>query len=97
MPLSYGWSLVRDAATGDAFFERKGYALNPGEFAAMSQARTIYREMKRKLDEMDWTGFKSDDFDWQGLDRACFALELSLRERERWSPELKQTGVGVTA
>lgn len=90
--LPHGWSLVRDAATGRAFFERRGHRISAYEFAGQPEARTVFRGIKRRLDAMDASGYKADDRDWYAIDWAKIALQTSLQAQRRWSPELLETG-----
>ena len=53
----------------------------------------MFRDLKRRLDTMDVTGHKADDFNWRAMDRAKIALQLSLRTHWRWEPSLLETGV----
>lgn len=92
--LSLGWSLLRDSATGYPWFERRGHRLHPAEFSAMSEARTIFREIKARLDEWDHTRL-GDDQDFAALDKAKLGLQVALGKRGRWSNDLLETEVAM--
>lgn len=91
--LPYGWCMVRDANTGRPWFKRRGHAITPHDLAGLPEARTVFREVKRELDKRDAAFVRLDDQDFRAIDMAKIGLELSLRARHRWSPDLSETGI----
>jgi hypothetical protein len=79
--------------TMDLWFKhRDGRMRNPLEFAAVPEAREVFRHLKRKLDEMDDARARPGlDFEWNAADRGLMALRLSLQTLDRWSDDLMVT------
>lgn len=74
------------------FRNSDGRARDPFEFASLPEAREVFREMKRTLDVMDDSrDHPGLDFEWNAMDRAVFALRLSLQRQGSWTEDLMAT------
>ena len=91
--LPHGWHLYRDCDS-PFFRHRDGRVRTPFEFAGQSEARTVFREVKKALDvaDVEWRNPGADGA-YRAMDKAKLALQLSLMQHGRWTPDLKETGV----
>lgn len=79
-------------------FVRGRSRLKAFEMAAHPDGPVVFRSVKRLVDIGDNAHLSPTAYlPFRAMDVAKFSLELALKMMEKWNPELKATGIEMTA